>query len=34
MYQDEHVIFRGSFRKFVEREIVPHIPSNATVFMN
>lgn len=26
MYQDEHVIFRGSFRKFVEREIVPHIP--------
>jgi acyl-CoA dehydrogenase len=26
MYQDEHVIFRASFRKFVEREIVPHIP--------
>lgn len=26
MYQDGHVIFRGSFRKFVEREIVPHIP--------
>lgn len=26
MYQDEHVIFRDSFRKFVEREIVPHIP--------
>ncbi|MEK6697147.1 MAG: acyl-CoA dehydrogenase family protein [Candidatus Deferrimicrobiota bacterium] len=26
MYLDEHVIFRASFRKFVEREIVPHIP--------
>jgi acyl-CoA dehydrogenase len=24
-YQEEHIIFRNTFRKFLEKEIVPHV---------
>jgi len=26
MYKEEHIIFRESFRRFLEREVVPHVP--------
>ncbi|MEJ5300676.1 MAG: acyl-CoA dehydrogenase family protein [Thermodesulforhabdaceae bacterium] len=26
MYKEEHVIFRESFRRFLEHEVVPHVP--------
>lgn len=26
MYSEEHVIFRETFRRFLEREVLPHVP--------